>query len=74
MTTGGEALVRRIGRAAGPISRRITASRSLGVLALIFTGVLTLPVVFYPMPAGGEFTYQAAMIMALHQHLQWAAR
>ena len=37
MTTGGEALAWRIGRAAAPISRRITGSRSLGVLALIVT-------------------------------------
>ena len=70
MIASGQPLLLRVGRAARPIA----GSRSLGVAALVVTGVLTLPVVFYPMPAGGEFTYQAAMIMALHQHLQWAAR
>jgi hypothetical protein len=57
----------------GPIAGR-RASFTYVAAALIAASVLTLPVAGYPMPVGGEFGYQAAMIVALREHLQWGSQ
>jgi hypothetical protein len=54
--------------------RRDTRLRSLALFALFVAGVLTLPAAGGAMPAGGEYGYQAAMIVALREHLQWGTQ
>ena len=61
-------------RVPGPIATRRTGATYVGVAALIAASIVTLPVAGYPMPVGGEFGYQAAMIVALREHLQWGSQ
>lgn len=48
--------------------------RYLGAAALIVAAVLTLPSAGSPLLPGGEFQYQAAMIVAFREHLQWGSQ
>jgi hypothetical protein len=68
--TGERALFRRLYRSA----LQVADFRYLGVAALIAACLLTLPVASYPMTPSGEFGYQAAMTVALREHLQWGSQ
>lgn len=66
--------LRRLSRTAGPLVVCIVESRVLGLSALLAAAVLTLPLASFPLAAGGEFEYQAAMTVAFREHLQWGSQ
>src|SRR5437868_717351 len=51
--------------------RRLASLDRFGAVLLALTCVLTVPAFTGAMPAGGEYNYVAAEIVALRDHLQW---
>jgi hypothetical protein len=54
--------------------KQVAHARLLGPASLIVAAVVTLPVAGSPLLPGGEFQYQAGMIEAFREHLQWGSQ
>ncbi len=57
-----------------PLRASLTSPRAIGLAALIGAGILTLPEAGYPLTPYAEYEYQAAMVVALENHLQWGSQ
>ena len=57
-----------------PLRALLTSPQAVGLAALIGACVFTLPKAGYPLTPYAEYEYQAAMIVALRDHLQWGSQ